>query len=228
MYAPLRKARRVSRRLAWGVDRYVTPSYSQEGEDRILARLFEEQAVGTYVDVGAHHPRRFNNTFLLYQRGWSGLNVDALPGTKMLFDKARPRDINVECGVAETAGTSTFYEFLEPALSTFSAEVAQARIADGFEVRREAQVPLRPLTDVVAPLSGRTIDLLTVDVEGMDEKVLTHRALAELRPRVVCFESHLAGLEQHGSLDETLRGLGYTWFAATGLTRVYRSSTWDY
>jgi FkbM family methyltransferase len=200
----------------------VTPSYSQEGEDRVLARLFEYQAVGTYVDIGAHHPRRFNNTFLLYQRGWSGLNVDPLPGTKARFDRARPRDINLECGVADQAGTLAFYEFAEPALSTFSSQVVSHRLAEGQRLRRELQIPVLPLIDVVAPLSGREIDLLTVDVEGLDNVVLSGSALAELRPRVVCFESHLGGLEQRGPVDEVLLSLGYVWFAATGLSRLYR------
>lgn len=207
--------------MTWALDRYVTPSYSQEGEDRVLARLFEYQATGTYVDIGAHDPRRFNNTFLLYQRGWSGLNVDALPGTKARFDRVRPRDINVECGVAAQAGTATFYEFTEPALSTISPDVAAERLSDGHALRQKVVIPVVPLTEVVAPLQGRAVDLLTVDIEGMDDEVLTEGALAEIRPRVVCFESHLAGLSQRGPVDAALLSLGYTWFAATGLTRLY-------
>ena len=31
-------------------------TFSQEGEDRILGRIFEKKAEGFYVDVGAHHP----------------------------------------------------------------------------------------------------------------------------------------------------------------------------
>ena len=41
-------------------DIYAIKSYSQEGEDMILRRMFERQQRGFYVDVGAHHPRRFS------------------------------------------------------------------------------------------------------------------------------------------------------------------------
>jgi hypothetical protein len=75
-------------------------TYSQEGEDMVLARLFEGLGrPGFYVDIGAHHPVRFSNTFYFYRRGWHGVNVDALPGTAMLFQRMRPRDKTIECGV---------------------------------------------------------------------------------------------------------------------------------
>ena len=31
---------------------------------------------GIYIDVGCNHPIKFNNTYLLYKRGWSGINID--------------------------------------------------------------------------------------------------------------------------------------------------------
>ena len=46
--------------------------YSQEGEDMILSKIFGGQKSGFYVDVGAHHPLRFSNTYLFYLRGWGG------------------------------------------------------------------------------------------------------------------------------------------------------------
>ena len=39
---------------------YATKSYSQEGEDMILPRIFAGKGHGFYVDVGAHHPCRFS------------------------------------------------------------------------------------------------------------------------------------------------------------------------
>ena len=50
------------------LDGYATKSYSQEGEDMILKRLFEGQKFGFYVDVGAHHPKRFSNTYYFYKK----------------------------------------------------------------------------------------------------------------------------------------------------------------
>ena len=52
-------------------------SYSQEGEDLILQRIFATRERGFYVDVGAHHPQRFSNTYKFYRGGWRGINAQA-------------------------------------------------------------------------------------------------------------------------------------------------------
>src|SRR6186713_1276577 len=76
-------------------DKYYSISYSQEGEDLILKRFFSEKSGGFYVDVGAHHPKRFSNTYMFYKEGWSGINIDAMPGSMKLFNKVRSKDINL-------------------------------------------------------------------------------------------------------------------------------------
>lgn len=53
-----------SRRLS------ATRPYSQEGEDMILSYIFtQKDTTGFYVDVGAHHPKRFSNTYFFYEKG---------------------------------------------------------------------------------------------------------------------------------------------------------------
>jgi hypothetical protein len=47
---------------------YCLSSYSQEGEDLILRRIFEHKQKGFYVDVGAYHPFLFSNTYIFYER----------------------------------------------------------------------------------------------------------------------------------------------------------------
>ena len=70
--------------------------YSQEGEDIILNRIFEDEASGLFVDVGAHHPKRFSNTFLLYKKGWHGINIDPLPGSMKIFKKQLKREVDLK------------------------------------------------------------------------------------------------------------------------------------
>ena len=48
----------------WNI--YALKSYSQEGEDMILRRIFENVETGFYIDVGAHHPKRFSNTYFFF------------------------------------------------------------------------------------------------------------------------------------------------------------------
>jgi hypothetical protein len=90
----------VKRSISFAIwDQWSKHSWSQEGEDLILQRIFEGQTTGFYIDVGAHHPRRFSNTFSFYRLGWQGLNIDAMPGSMVAFEKDRPPDINLEIGI---------------------------------------------------------------------------------------------------------------------------------
>jgi len=85
---------------------YRVFSYSQNGEDRALWRYFEGQRDGFYVDIGAHHPFRFSNTYIFYKSGWRGINVDAMPNSMRAFRRYRKHDINIECAV----GNADFME----------------------------------------------------------------------------------------------------------------------
>ena len=96
--------------------------YSQEGEDLILSRIFDKK-VGFYVDIGAHHPFRYSNTYKLFQSGWSGINIDASPETINLFKRHRPKDINLNLGVSNCDGELEFYQFEDGAYNTFSSVI---------------------------------------------------------------------------------------------------------
>ena len=146
--------------------------WAQDGEDLLFAELFP--ASGFYVDIGAHHPDRYSVTKLLYKRGWNGLNVDASPGFKTLFDMRRPRDTNVESLVGSPR-TEVFYEFSESALSTLNAARANQLQQLGWQLRSQRNVEVRGLNILLQeniPPETR-IDLLSIDVEGEELNLLS-------------------------------------------------------
>src|SRR5690349_17698085 len=94
----------VARRVLEKLDPFVQLSYSQEGEDMFLRRMFDGQKTGFYVDVGAHHPFRFSNTAYFYARGWSGINLEPDPDGADALMRYRRRDCTVNCGIGAEAG----------------------------------------------------------------------------------------------------------------------------
>ncbi len=125
-------------------------SYSQEGEDLILNRILSEKKGRFYIDVGAHHPMRFSNTFFFYKRGWRGINIEARPGSKKLFDKVRPRDINVEVPISSEDKILKYYMFNEPALNGFSEEIAKSRNAlKDYRIIKEIDLHTKTLKEVL-------------------------------------------------------------------------------
>ena len=170
-------------------------SYSQEGEDRVLARLLGElsgrnSAPGFFVDIGAHHPARFSNTYYFYRRGWRGINVDALPGTAKLFRRMRPRDITIECGVAAQPGLMKYFVFNEPALNTFSEQEASKKNQPPYHIVDTLEIPVVTLAQILDQHlpAGVSIDFMTIDVEGLDHEVIASNDWQRYRRRIVLVE----------------------------------------
>jgi FkbM family methyltransferase len=170
---------------------YHNLSYSQEGEDMMLARFFSEQTTGFYVDVGAHHPQRFSNTYYFYLKGWRGINLDAMPGSMENFNKLRPEDINLEFPISDSNQSLTYYEFNEPALNGFCEKTAHER--DGLRhykiigQEKLQSYTLAEILDKYLPLN-QEIDFLNIDVEGLDYQVLKSNDWKKYRPKVVLVE----------------------------------------
>lgn len=188
-------------REALGARLYARPSYAQEGEDLVLARMFEEtRRPGIYVDVGAHHPFRFSNTALLHAKGWRGINIDAKPGSMTAFRRFRPNDVNLEVGVDEVAALLQFNVFAEPALNTFDTELALQRRTEGWEQVGTVEVTCLPLAELLSnhlpALGSQAIDLLSVDVEGLDLQVLRSNDWDRFRPRIIVIELLNSNLDQ--------------------------------
>lgn len=173
--------------------KYANISYSQEGEDVILSRFFEKKKKGFYIDVGAHHPKRFSNTFYFYQRGWRGINIDAMPGSMDLFKKMRHNDINIEAAVSDEEILLVYYMFNEPALNTFSVEdVERIKMLKRYSLIGEKKIKTSSLKKILDNLFQREsidIDFMSIDVEGFDLKVLKSNDWERYRPSIVLVES---------------------------------------
>lgn len=157
----------------------------------ILMSHFRPEHKGFFIDVGAHHPFRFSNTYCFYRRGWRGINIDAKPGTKKLFDRVRPNDINLELGIAGEDASLTFYIFDEPALNSFSKELSEHRHqTTKYKIVETKHVPVRRLSNVLEEHvpQGQKIDFLTVDVEGLDIEVLESNDWERFRPAMIVAE----------------------------------------
>ena len=173
-------------------------SYSQEGEDLILRRIFAGQAKGFYIDIGAHHPKRFSNTYIFYRMGWQGINIDARPGSMTEFRRLRARDVNLEIRVSGSEGTLNYYQFEESALNSFSIDLSLSRAKSGVSrLISESIVQTVPLKQILSNhiQDTRIIDFLTIDVEGMDLEVLRSNDWNKFRPKIVLVEVLASSLD---------------------------------
>ena len=202
--------KRSFQQLLLGYDSYA-PSFSSAGEDMILRHLLgSDKMSGFYVDVGAFHPTLFSNTYFFYLNGWRGINVEARPGSKSLFDKVRPRDVNLEVGVSRQRGEMTYHFIAEDSpMNSFSPEFLQ-QIEMLAAVKEKIPVPTLPLAEVLdrhLP-KGQSIDFLTVDVEGHDYEVLESNDWKRFRPRLIVVEDERLDPDE-SRIVQMMKGHGY-------------------
>ncbi len=198
---------------------FSTKSYSQEGEDLVLARFFGNKKNGFYVDVGANHPKRYSNTYYFYKKGWSGINIDPLPESKKLFDKYRKRDINLNIGISDKPGKMKYYMFEESQLNTFSEKVKNERKKNGKKIISEIDVKLEKLSFVLDKyVKNKEIDFLSIDTEGFDFNVLKSNDWDKYKPKVIIVEILNSKLEDfvNDKIYIFLKENGYEYFAKTG------------
>ena len=167
----------------------ILKSYSQEKEDLIIDRILGQKKVGFYVDVGASDPVRFNNTKRFYSRGWHGINIEPDVRKWRRLMSERPRDLNLNIGVAESSGILDYYKMYPDNLSTFSAEERSAAESRGFLCEDVVPVPVKSLTSVLEEAHVEDIDFMSVDTEGFDMVVLRSNDWDRFRPTVICVES---------------------------------------
>ena len=136
----------------------------------ILNRIFEGKTQGFFVDVGAHHPRRFSNTHFFYKLGWSGINVEPNPDLIRVFNIERKRDVNLQCGVSEREGSLKYYLFDDPALNTFDDSLVKWRLENTrYKIVDQTDISVVRLDNLLTQNlpTGTQIDFLSVDVEGL-------------------------------------------------------------
>lgn len=211
------------------LDPFLVISFSQEGEDRIVLRHFEGADPGFYVDVGAHHPTRFSNTMALYRRGWRGINIDPNPAAIRLFERARPRDINVCIGVADTRGSLTLNLFDEPAVSTFDADLANDLVrSSSYRLIERREIQVRRLADILEEKlpAGQTIDLMSIDVEGFDLAVIQSNDWQRFRARCLLVEARDFDLSKPdgNAVHAFASSVGYRLIAKTVNTLIYQDT----
>jgi len=199
---------------------YAYSSFAQSGEDMILNAYFGEKKSGFYVDIGANHPYIYSNTYKFYLKGWRGINVDANPGTKRLFDSMRSKDINIQTGVSLTPDKLNFYMFENNVFNTFDKKTAEAHCKEFSisikEIIKVQTITLAELLNTYLPLSQK-IDFMSIDVEGFDMDVLYSNDWQKYKPKVLVVECLYTDYEDIQNMETVkyLKQFGYSFFAKT-------------
>ena len=165
-------------------------NFSQEGEDLFLIDFFKNKSEGFYVDVGAFHPFRINNTYALYKKGFRGINIDISATSIDFFNFARPDDTNLNIGASNKFENKIFFSKKNLSFhNTFSKSLAESKIQNE-PFKKKYTIECKPLTQIIddTKFSNKKIDFLNIDAEGHDYEVLQGLDLKKYSPKIICIE----------------------------------------
>ena len=210
-------------------------SYSQQGEDLILSHLLSVAGITKpfYVDIGSNDPVILSNTYLFYRSGGQGVCVEPNTRYNARYRRYRPRDTLLNVGVTTEATTSLpYYEMDWPEFNTFDkkqAEAVQSRYGDRNAIRRVASLPLLNVNELLNDYVRRPVDVLSLDVEGLDARILAAIDFTRWSPTFICVEHSELTQSSDQPAAESIEALlctnGYVLEAYNSINGIYRLAT---
>ena len=172
-------------------------TYSLFGEDLAALKFFKNKKKGFYVDIGCYHPTHINNTYLLYKKGWNGINIDVSQFSIDLFKFMRPDDLNYKCAVSETnKKVNLYYQKEHSQLTSINKLTAKKFIKGRLKKKIINSYSLEEILSW-SKYKDYEIDFLDVDVEGADLQVLKGLNFSKRKPKLICVEIHQKNFRKH-------------------------------
>ncbi len=216
---------RALRSLSWLMPRKIRGNYEDNPVAERLHRFAQASRDVFFVQVGAHTARAGDQLSLYIERdGWRGVLVEPVPA---LFERLRARYENTpglvfeNVAVAEEDGERSFYQLDEAASEVYALADQLGSLDRAVLLSHEDQVPdiEDHLVRIEVPCVsfdtllrrhaiGR-IDVLSLDTEGYDGKLLRSFPWHRLRPRLVAYEHDHLEQPERDATEKLLRELGY-------------------
>jgi len=212
-------------------------TYSQCGEDIIINHIVKNILKITnisYLDIGTNHPKKGNNTYKFYQEGCRGVCVEPNPFLVKKINKERPGDKCLSVGVSVKEETKADFFIVDAhTLSTFSKEDAERFEQDGIHiVEKVIKVNLMNVNTIISENFDATPDLISIDVEGLNEEIALSFDFDRFRPKIFCLETiTYSECNQGKRLDNIIAHLvnnDYRLYADTNINSIFLDRKLNY
>ena len=165
---------------------------SQFGEDKFILDLFYKDYRGKYLDLGCYHPTRHSNTYILYQNGWTGINIDLNPLTIELFDFMRPKDLNYNIGISNSEEEKELY-FINEFNTQNTLDKNQLNfLKNNHNIKdreiSKSKLKTKKLDTILIDNNFYNIDFFNIDIEGHELEVIESIDFDKFKFKYICIE----------------------------------------
>jgi FkbM family methyltransferase len=203
-------------------------SYSQSRQDAYLyQKYFQGKNDGVFVEVGAHDGVTYSNTLLFEKLGWKGVLIEPIPEVFDKLVKNRKGTCINKCayshnGEVEFNLNKGYSEMLSGVRDCYDERHYKRLQSEQLRLGGETQIikcKCCKLTDELTTLKIGHVDLLSIDVEGGEQKVLEGLDLKAIDVRVILIEDNYP--DRFGPIDQLLQSYGYKHKYSIGIDKVY-------
>jgi FkbM family methyltransferase len=214
--------------LDWKIEAKKEPTnmyHGEYGEDKwVDENIFKGKTDGVFFECGALDGLLHSNTLVFERRGWTGLCVEAHPDRFAELKKNRSCslehaalwDVEKEIEFEAVSGGLTGWSGAKDTMEPQHAERMAKNIKPSD--RKTVKVKGRPLEDVLRQHNLNRVDLLSLDIEGAEERVLSVFPFAEFDVDVLVVENNFG----NQNLDAILTQAGYLMIQKLGVSFVWR------
>ena len=172
--------------------------YSQNNEDDVYLKFFDNFNNGVLVEIGAYDSKTFSNSRGLIERGWKAYLVDASPYcVSKLYDAYRENHnvYLIQGLITETKhdGLIPFYDSPGSAISSMDQSKVRAWYPDEAVFNntcKEIFMETTPLKNLISLVKKREGDIhfLSIDVEGFSAELSMMLDFDQILPSCICIE----------------------------------------
>lgn len=206
--------------------------FGQYAEDTLLRKFFPSNtSSGVFLDIGAYHPFKHSNSAFFWLRGWKCVNVDANPVSIKLFNRYRPTDSNIWAAMVTQEELKKGLEkidFFIPRGRSGKIDVSGTGSVEPVEETDKKDlirisVPTKSINQIVSDCGLTEIDILSIDAEGSDEKLIKDLDFSRNTPRMIVIEDFSDSFEKLLSSGITvfLADKGYKLVGRAGWSSIF-------
>lgn len=193
--------------------------HGKHADDIVLMELADRLGIEDlhYLDIGVCHPVMRNNTYSLYELGYTGVLVEPNPMFHQLVEHYRPNDVLLPCGAGIADGELQYYAFPDkPGFGTFNSSLGELRKNQGLKCE-VSQIPIVGINEIIENHFKQYPNIVDVDAEGIDFSLL--QALETEKYPIEIIMCETSGAEPR--FNQLMQEKGYRRYANIGENTVY-------